>query len=361
MVISHDTSSFNVRDDIIRAHEIAWQRIGRAGTWFDGYTRVAIAAETRQASDCTLCERRKYSVSPYSITGQHDSLSGLPERVIEQIYRIVTDPGRLTWKWFELLIASGTLDTEYVEIVGVAVTVVSIDTFCHAIGVPLFELPKPDANAPTRRRPATARQRGEAWLPMIYPRDLEGNLKTEEERTLARYWGGAQNKPPRALSLVPEEAYAWFQLVEALYLPLRAIRVKRDHFKEYRAITHAQIELIASRVSVLNECAFCTPIHVKFLRKIGSAEGETYDPTLLIDAPGAGNIPNGGLLVAFADAVIGGNEENLLSIRSELRAKIGDAALVDAAGVVAAFNGINRVASSIGLRRGRPGGMGRRF
>jgi hypothetical protein len=57
----------------------------------------------------------------------------------------------------------------------------------------------------------------------------------------------------RAQSLVPEEAHAWFQLVETQYLPGKWMR---DFANEYRAITHAQIELIAARVSVLNQCFY---------------------------------------------------------------------------------------------------------
>jgi hypothetical protein len=151
------------------------------------------------------------------------------------------------------VIASGTPDTEYVEIVGVIATVVSIDTFCRAIGMPPHPLPQPIAGEPHRRRPRTAHQRGEAWVPMIHPKDLEGDLETEEERVLANYWGGVLANIRRALSLVPEEAYAWFQLVETQYLPGKAMR---DFANEYRAITHAQIELIAGRVSVLNQCFY---------------------------------------------------------------------------------------------------------
>jgi AhpD family alkylhydroperoxidase len=188
---------------------------------------------------------------------------------------------------------------------------------------------------------------------MIHPRDLEGEVATKEERALARYWSGVRVKPPRALSLVPAEANAWFHLVETLYLPLPAIRARREQFKDHRAISHAQIELIASRVSILNDCSFCASTHMKFLRTCGLATGETYNIDMARGAPGDGNIPHGGLLVAFTDAVMGENEESISSIRSELRMKMGDAALVDAAGVLAAFNSVNRVANSIGLRTGR--------
>jgi len=253
MLISYSNAPVPVRDDIVAAHERAWNRIARAGAWFDGKTRLAIAAETRHAANCALCARRKESVSPYGIAGQHDTLGALPERLVEQIHRIVTDPGRLTRGWFDSLIASGTPDTEYVETVGVVATVVAIDTFCRAIGVPLHPLPAPQNGAPHQRRPRTARQRGEAWVAMIHPKDLEGELDSAEEQSLASYWGGVPANIRRALSLVPEEAYEWFRLVEVQYLPGKAMR---DFANEYRAITHAQIELVAGRVSVLNQCFY---------------------------------------------------------------------------------------------------------
>ena len=253
MLISYSNAPVPVRDDIVAAHERAWNRIARAGAWFDGKTRLAIAAETRHAANCALCARRKESVSPYGIAGQHDTLGALPERLVEQIHRIVSDPGRLTRGWFDSLMASGTPDTEYVETVGVVATVVAIDTFCRAIGVPLHPLPAPQNGAPHQRRPRTARQRGEAWVAMIHPKDLEGELDSAEEQSLASYWGGVPANIRRALSLVPEEAYEWFRLVEVQYLPGKAMR---DFANEYRAITHAQIELVAGRVSVLNQCFY---------------------------------------------------------------------------------------------------------
>jgi hypothetical protein len=253
MTISYRDAPFQVRADLVEAHNVAWSRIVRPGAWFDGVTRVAIAAESRKALDCSLCQRRKAALSPYGIEGNHDSLGVLPERIVEQVHRIVTDPGRLTRAWFEAVMKSGTTDAEYVEIAGVTVTTVSIDTFCRAIGVPVNPLPEAIAGEPHRRRPRTAHQRGEAWVPLIHPKDLEGPLDTPEEKVLADYWRGTFANIRRALSLVPEEAYAWFMLAEVQYLPGRWMR---DFSKEFRAITHAQIELIAGRVSVLNGCFY---------------------------------------------------------------------------------------------------------
>jgi hypothetical protein len=57
----------------------------------------------------------------------------------------------------------------------------------------------------------------------------------------------------RAMSLVPAEVRSFFDLCEHHYLgPLEM----RDFGREYRAITHAQIELLAARVSALNRCFY---------------------------------------------------------------------------------------------------------
>jgi hypothetical protein len=251
--LSYAHSAYPVRADITAAHAHALSRLARPGAWLDGRTRVAIAAETRAAAQCALCRRRKEALSPAALDGRHDGRGELPERMVEQIHRIATDPARLTRGWFDGLIASGTSDVEYVEVVGVVVTTITIDTFCRAIGVPPHPLPQPRPGEPHRRRPRTAQQRGEAWVPMIHPADLTGEVATEEEQALARQWGGTLANIRRALSLVPEEAYEWFELVETQYLRGKWMR---DFAHEYRAITHAQIELIAGRVSVRNQCFY---------------------------------------------------------------------------------------------------------
>lgn len=85
------------------------------------------------------------------------------------------------------------------------------------------------------------------------------------------------------------------------------------------------------------------------LRESSKATGENYDLGLLTGGSGDGNIPHGALLVAFADAVLGSDDARLAAIRSEICAKMGDAALVDAAAIAATFNAIDRVADATGI------------
>jgi hypothetical protein len=85
------------------------------------------------------------------------------------------------------------------------------------------------------------------------------------------------------------------------------------------------------------------------LRESSKTKGGNYDLTLLTGTRGDGNIPHGALLVQFAEAVLGSDDERLASIQSEIRTKMGDAALVDAAAVAATFNAIDRVADATGI------------
>jgi len=66
-----------------------------------------------------------------------------------------------------------------------------------------------------------------------------------------------------------------------------------------------------------------------------------------------GGVPHGRLLVEFAEAVLGEDEEALARARAALRAAIGPAGLADAAGVVGLFNAIDRVADATGVRSRR--------
>jgi len=52
---------------------------------------------------------------------------------------------------------------------------------------------------------------------------------------------------------VPDEVRRFFDLVSHQYMPPLAMR---DFSREYRAISHSQIELLAARVSALNQCLY---------------------------------------------------------------------------------------------------------
>ncbi len=238
-------SGYEVRDDIVQSQRRAWDRLKAPGVWWSGTERVAIAAETRHAVDCELCLRRLDALSPRAQRGEHDHLGELPAPAVEAIHAIRTDPGRLTRDWYQGVLAGGLSVEHYVELAGVVATVVLIDSFHLALGQPAPALPRALAGQPCERRPAGAAM-AHHWVPTLAP-DEVGPDDPE------LYAGGRGANIPRALSLVPEEVIGFFDLGEAHYLDVPRIR---GGAALNRAIDRAQIELLAARVSALNQCVY---------------------------------------------------------------------------------------------------------
>lgn len=231
-----------IRDDLAAAHRRQWERTANPGVWLSGEQRVAVARETRLARDCALCRERKQALSPFAVEGEHDHGRSLPAPMVDEIHRVTTDAARLSQTWYESLLEQGISADEYVEALGVAVCTISIDAFHDALGLPLEPLPEPRPGEPRRERPHDLVE-GEAWVPI------------REEKAVGAELGLPANKAPyvlRALSLVPPEVVAWHDLSAAQYLG----RDEMMSFKQVRAIDRSQIELVAGRVSALNECFY---------------------------------------------------------------------------------------------------------
>jgi hypothetical protein len=241
-----DSTPIEIREDLAAAHARAWVHIAHPGTWWDGSSRVAIAAETRHARSCRLCHRRRETLSPSAIEGAHDSLDELPENAVEVVHRVRNDPGRLSGWWYRSIVADGLTEEQYVEIVSVVAHIVAIDTMARGLGIDAPPLPPPQPGSPTGYRPPGAKPGG-AWVPWIEPGDAgeaEAGIYPRDR---------APANIMKAMSLVPDEVRSFFDLVTHQYLPGE---IMRDFSREYRAISHAQIELLAARVSALNRCLY---------------------------------------------------------------------------------------------------------
>ena len=243
--LDYRLSPLPVRGDLASAQQRAWARLAAPGEWWSAAVRVAIAEGTRAAIDCAFCRERKAALSPYAVSGAHSAATDLPEVLVEVIHRIRTDPGRLTRRFYEEALAGRLTDAEYVETIGVMATVIAIDSFCDAMGIPRHELPAPVSGEPRRRRPAGAKE-GLAWVPTVAPEDL-----TEAEAGM--YEGLSAVNIHRALSLVPAEVVGFFDMDSVHYLPDGQLR---DYGTEYRALSHAQTEFLAGRVSAINRCVY---------------------------------------------------------------------------------------------------------
>ncbi len=240
--LDYSAAGLEVREDLQSAHRMVLDHFRRPGCWFTGAQRIAIAAEARRALECPLCRERKAAVSPEHVQGEHASAGKLAETLVDVIHRVRTDPGRLSRRWFEAALDSGLSEGEYVEAVGIVALTSGIDTQCRALRVPPFPLPEPLPGSPTGHRPEglTAEI---AWVPLLRPEDATGPE--------ADVYGGAEFVPNivRALSLVPDHVRALRAWSAAHYVQLTDLTVGR-------AIDRLQIELVAARVSALNECFY---------------------------------------------------------------------------------------------------------
>ena len=130
------------------------------------------------------------------------------------------------------------------ELLGVTVTVISVDAFCRGVDVRPHPLPEPEPGPPSGYRPRAARL-DVAWVPMIPAREAVG--------AEADLWPpGRTANVVRALSLVPDEVRTLKDLGSAHYIPFE----KMADLHAGRSLDRRQIELVAGRVSALRECFY---------------------------------------------------------------------------------------------------------
>ena len=214
-----------VREDMATALRRSWADIGRPGTWWTGSERVAIAALAR-------AERTQRNEPPWS-RDRSEPGAPLPAKAIEAAQRIGADPAQLDCEWANGVIAE-IGDSHYVELASVVVTTVAADAFCEAMGIEHEPLPEPEAGEPTRERPDGMGDIG-AWVPVQVVDWHRANVA-------------------RALSLVPEGVRTFFRMVVAMYTGTATDFEKM--IWDHRPLARPQVELLAARVSALNQCFY---------------------------------------------------------------------------------------------------------
>jgi len=216
------------------------------GTWWTGAERRAIAEESRLSTSCGLCRDRKAALSPSAVSGRHGSTGSLADGVVDVVHRIRSDPARLSREWFDSVVPAVLADAQYVELVGVVTMMAGMDNFARALGVPPFTLPPAKPGAPSRHRPGSAKP-GTAWVPMIDVAEATGRE--------ADMYPEAPFVPNivRAMSLVPDEVRALRRSSDAHYLPVAEIG---NPMARRPTIDRMQMELVAARVSALNQCFY---------------------------------------------------------------------------------------------------------
>ncbi len=248
-----DDSPYPIREGVLEAYRELWQRFSEPGDSWTGAQRIAIAQESRDAKDCDLCVRRKQQLSPYGLNESHvlsDNGKLIGAAAVDCVHRIVTDPARLSRRMVEDARSSGLSDEQIVELIGITCVTMAIDEHYRALGLPLAPLPEPVPGPPRGRRIAEDRQEiGTAYVPMLARDSAVGDE--------ADLWSGRRTAIHiiRALSLVPDALRDLTILSNEQYLTLEEAPAFALQ-PEGRAIDRLQMELLATRVSQVNECFY---------------------------------------------------------------------------------------------------------
>lgn len=207
------------------AHENTLRALAAPGAWWSGPERLAIVRETRAAPECPLCRSRTRSTFATIGGIEHDGRNGLLPEAVETVHGIRNDSGHLTRPWFDHVIAAGMRPEAYVELVAIVASSVVVDTFAQGVGLNLPDLPSAQPGAPTPESSKDVVDAG-AWVPIA----REGRFNII-----------------RSLAMVPSARDLFFGAFDTSYY-----RTPETRF----ALTRPQVELVASRVSAMNECFY---------------------------------------------------------------------------------------------------------
>ena len=203
------TTSLAAQPAVHRFLDREWERLAAAGTWWTGAERIAVAATARAARDGL------------------DRPGGLPDPAAEATERLSIEAHLVSAEWLDDLERRGLERVAYVEVLGVVSRIRAVDTALFGLGQPERPLPVPSPGEPTHE--ATDAQIDGGFVPTV-----------------------GRAGPPNALSAVPDEHDALHDLHGAMYLSLEEMRDLRIE----RGLGRAQMELVAARTSLLNDCFF---------------------------------------------------------------------------------------------------------
>ena len=235
-------SKHPVRAAIGAAHDKTLKSFTAPGTWFSGAERAQIVATARQA---------RIEAGLQEATDATDTeFTDLPDAVSSLARQVATDTKDLTADFYEDSLDAGLTDCEYVETVGIVSRSLSVDIFSRGIGVDLRALPSIEPGEPLRIRPATATHE-KAWADTV-PGGSAGG-----DEAIYIYGTDQPEAAPfiyRSLSLVPDEAKGLIALGAAQYLEIQDF-MDLD-FSYDPQITRAEVEVVAGRVSAINQCFY---------------------------------------------------------------------------------------------------------
>ena len=214
-------TNYPIREDILQARAMAWERLAGPGACFTGAQRVALASLGRAA-------RAQRDQPPWMRTLPEFEVEIAP-KACELAITIAADAHKIDRAWaHEMIDALG--DVAYVEIVGILAYTTAADAFPEAMGMDHEPMPEPRAGEPDGTRPDGLADIG-AHVVMTDP-----------------FTGP---NVARALSLAPGEQMAFFLVAGAMYGAKDFNTLVWD-----RPLSRPQVELVAARVSSINECFY---------------------------------------------------------------------------------------------------------
>jgi alkylhydroperoxidase family enzyme len=219
----------DVRDDLGAAYRTTLAAWARPGSWWTGTQRLAIVEEARR---CRAGEELSPWTAPSTVDGLVATDGPLPPVAVDVIWRLTRHPGTLTVDWYHHMIARGIAPLAYLELVAVTAMASAVDAFTRALGFDLSPLPDPEPGQPSAMVPADAAVTTH-WVPTV---------------------GDAGLNVVRATTAVPQEHQTLRALVDAQYVPAQALT--GDLGWSRGTLDRRQIELIAARTSMRNDCFY---------------------------------------------------------------------------------------------------------
>ncbi len=210
-----------VRQDIVDAHRQTWKAIASAGSFWSDVDRLEIAKQARTA-------RSQRSDLPFNRSYPDSRLN---RDTLETVRKVAADAGKIDRLWAKKQIAS-IGDGPYAELVAIVASVSAVDAFSEALGRPREMLPKATGGSCSGVKSDNATDIG-GYLQMVDP------------------WDGPNVS--RALSLVPAANALFMQNVSSMYVG------KGGGFNDMvwdGPLSRPQAELLAARVSSVNECFY---------------------------------------------------------------------------------------------------------
>ena len=231
MSLSYSAARYSVRQDLEQAHQRLWASLSAPGTWLTSAERIEVASQARLARHDGTLEKNP---------------SILSQGLLEVAKVVGGNPKSINRIWFDEIVPKKLSVEKYVEAVGVIARSVSGDVFSKGLGLSLPDFPEWQDGSPTMIRPTTAKV-DVGWVPMI-PNGREGGQEA------IKVFGGVNANVIRALSLVPDEVKGLLDLLEHQYIEDK--KVTDPSYESDRGLSRAQTELLAGRISALNDCFY---------------------------------------------------------------------------------------------------------